>query len=91
MTEGNFVDYVKIYVSSGKGGKGSTSAEKEYYFARNILHFVWKYMPWTLPFTLGYVLVHRTIMKSFAGKFRMVGSLYQGAGDFFRNRLGERL
>jgi hypothetical protein len=23
MTEGNFVDYVKIFVSSGKGGKGS--------------------------------------------------------------------
>ena len=25
MTEGNFVDYVKINVTSGKGGKGSAS------------------------------------------------------------------
>ena len=29
MTEGNFVDYVKIYVSSGKGGKGSTHLHRE--------------------------------------------------------------
>jgi GTP-binding protein len=28
MTEGNFVDYVKIFVSSGKGGKGSTHTER---------------------------------------------------------------
>jgi septum formation inhibitor-activating ATPase MinD len=28
MTEGNFVDYVKIFVSSGKGGKGSTFAQR---------------------------------------------------------------
>jgi GTP-binding protein len=29
MTEGNFVDYVKIYVSSGRGGKGSTHLHRE--------------------------------------------------------------
>ena len=29
MTEGNFVDYIKIYVSSGKGGKGSTHLHRE--------------------------------------------------------------
>lgn len=29
MTEGNFVDYVKIYISSGKGGKGSTHLHRE--------------------------------------------------------------
>ena len=29
MTEGNFVDYVKIYVSSGKGGKGSWHLHRE--------------------------------------------------------------
>jgi hypothetical protein len=29
MTEGNFVDYVKIYVSSGKGGKGSTHLHRK--------------------------------------------------------------
>jgi GTPase involved in cell partitioning and DNA repair len=30
MTEGNFVDYVKIFVSSGKGGKGSTHLHREF-------------------------------------------------------------
>lgn len=29
MTEGNFVDYVKIYVASGKGGKGSSHLHRE--------------------------------------------------------------
>ncbi len=29
MTEGNFVDYVKIYVASGKGGKGSMHLHRE--------------------------------------------------------------
>ena len=29
MTEGNFVDYTKIYVSSGRGGKGSTHLHRE--------------------------------------------------------------
>lgn len=29
MTEGNFVDYVKIYTSSGKGGKGSMHLHRE--------------------------------------------------------------
>jgi GTPase len=29
MTEGNFVDYVKIYIASGKGGKGSTHLHRE--------------------------------------------------------------
>ncbi|RAV30585.1 GTPase ObgE [Sinomicrobium soli] len=31
MTEGNFVDYVKIHVSSGNGGKGSTHLRREKY------------------------------------------------------------
>ena len=34
MTEGNFVDYVKIYVASGKGGKGSTHLRREKYIAK---------------------------------------------------------
>ena len=29
MTEGNFVDYVKINLASGKGGKGSTHLRRE--------------------------------------------------------------
>lgn len=31
MTEGNFVDYVKIYVASGNGGKGSSHLHREKY------------------------------------------------------------
>lgn len=31
MTEGNFVDYVKIYVTSGNGGKGSSHLHREKY------------------------------------------------------------
>ncbi len=34
MTEGNFVDYVKINISSGKGGKGSTHLRREKYVAK---------------------------------------------------------
>ncbi|MGB0259972.1 MAG: GTPase ObgE [Flavobacteriaceae bacterium] len=34
MTEGNFVDYVKIHVSSGKGGKGSAHLHREKYVAK---------------------------------------------------------
>ena len=34
MTEGNFVDYVKIQASSGKGGKGSTHLHREKYIAK---------------------------------------------------------
>ena len=34
MTEGNFVDYVKINVASGKGGKGSTHLRREKYVAK---------------------------------------------------------
>ena len=34
MTEGNFVDYVKIHVSSGNGGKGSTHLHREKYIAK---------------------------------------------------------
>ena len=33
MTEGNFVDYVKVHVSSGKGGKGSTHLRREKFVA----------------------------------------------------------
>ncbi len=34
MTEGNFVDYVKLHVSSGKGGKGSTHLHREKYIEK---------------------------------------------------------
>ncbi len=34
MTEGNFVDYVKIIVSSGNGGKGSTHLRREKYIPK---------------------------------------------------------
>ncbi len=34
MTEGNFVDYVKIHVSSGNGGKGSAHLHREKYIAK---------------------------------------------------------
>ncbi|MFD2566392.1 GTPase ObgE [Pseudotenacibaculum haliotis] len=34
MTEGNFVDYIKIYASSGKGGKGSAHLHREKYITK---------------------------------------------------------
>ncbi|NQX86166.1 MAG: GTPase ObgE [Flavobacteriaceae bacterium] len=34
MTEGNFVDYVKIYATSGNGGKGSVHLHREKYNAK---------------------------------------------------------
>lgn len=34
MTEGNFVDYVKIHLTSGNGGKGSTHLRREKYVAK---------------------------------------------------------
>lgn len=34
MTEGNFVDYVKMYVSSGSGGKGSAHLHREKYITK---------------------------------------------------------
>ncbi|TXG34563.1 GTPase ObgE [Seonamhaeicola maritimus] len=34
MTEGNFVDYVKIYVASGNGGKGSVHLHREKYITK---------------------------------------------------------
>lgn len=34
MTEGNFVDYVKIHASSGNGGKGSAHLHREKYIAK---------------------------------------------------------
>ncbi|GAL62443.1 GTPase ObgE [Algibacter lectus] len=34
MTEGNFVDYVKMYVSSGKGGRGSAHLHREKYITK---------------------------------------------------------
>ena len=34
MTEGNFVDYVKMYVASGNGGKGSVHLHREKYIAK---------------------------------------------------------
>lgn len=34
MTEGNFVDYVKVHITSGKGGKGSAHLHREKYVAK---------------------------------------------------------
>lgn len=34
MTEGNFVDYVKMYVASGNGGKGSAHLHREKYIEK---------------------------------------------------------
>ena len=34
MTEGNFVDYVKIFVTSGNGGKGSMHLHREKYITK---------------------------------------------------------
>lgn len=34
MTEGNFIDYIKIYASSGKGGAGSTHLRREKFVAK---------------------------------------------------------
>ena len=34
MTEGNFVDYVKMHVASGNGGKGSVHLHREKYIAK---------------------------------------------------------
>lgn len=34
MTEGNFVDYIKIYASSGDGGKGSVHLHREKYITK---------------------------------------------------------
>lgn len=34
MTEGNFVDYVKLHVTSGHGGKGSTHLHREKYIEK---------------------------------------------------------
>lgn len=34
MTEGNFVDYVKVHVTSGRGGKGSSHLRREKFVAK---------------------------------------------------------
>jgi GTP-binding protein len=34
MTEGNFVDYIKIYASSGKGGQGSMHLHREKFITK---------------------------------------------------------
>ena len=34
MTEGNFVDYVKMHLSSGKGGQGSAHLRREKYIPK---------------------------------------------------------
>ena len=38
MTEGNFVDYIRIFAKSGKGGSGSVHLHRETYIASNIPH-----------------------------------------------------
>ena len=34
MTEGNFVDYIKLYACSGNGGKGSVHLHREKYITK---------------------------------------------------------
>ena len=34
MTDGNFVDYVKVHIASGNGGKGSTHLHREKFVAK---------------------------------------------------------
>ncbi len=34
MTEGNFIDYIKIYASSGKGGRGSAHLHREKFISK---------------------------------------------------------
>ena len=34
MTEGNFIDYIKIYASSGDGGGGSTHLHREKFITK---------------------------------------------------------
>ena len=34
MKEGNFIDYVKLHVSSGKGGSGSSHLHREKYIEK---------------------------------------------------------
>ena len=34
MTEGNFVDYVKLFIASGNGGKGSIHLHREKYITK---------------------------------------------------------
>ena len=34
MTEGNFVDYIKVYASSGKGGRGSAHLHREKFITK---------------------------------------------------------
>ena len=34
MTEGNFVDYVKLHIASGNGGKGSVHLHREKYITK---------------------------------------------------------
>ena len=43
MTEGNFVDYVKLFVRSGNGGKGSTHLHREKYID-NLQNIVTEFM-----------------------------------------------
>lgn len=40
MPSSNFVDYVKIFCRSGKGGKGSTHMRRENIFQREVLMVV---------------------------------------------------
>jgi len=37
MTEGNFVDYVKVNIYSGNGGKGSAHFRREKYIKKVVL------------------------------------------------------
>ena len=34
MTEGNFVDYVKVFLTSGNGGKGSIHLHREKFITK---------------------------------------------------------
>ena len=40
MTEGNFVDYVKINVQSGNGGKGSAHFRRKMWLMEDLMEMV---------------------------------------------------
>lgn len=72
-----------------KDGKSSTQDTKEYYYARNLLHFVRKHMAAFLLFALWYILVHRPVMKMAGGRSQALPYLLRGARDFFLGRTGK--
>jgi len=71
-----------------KDGKSSTQSLKEYYYARNLLHFVRKHMMAYLPFALWYVVIQRPVMKIVGGRSDALPFLFRGVRDFCLGRTG---